>query len=150
MKKRSVVIAVIAFIVLIAGVVTAYAVFKEKPEKTQGTETVEITNEIGEPEIITLGAKNVIMTVIDNNGDAKEYEIKTDTLYLNEAMEEAGITYDADGTYVNAVNGITADYNVDQSYWSFEVNGQYCNYGIFEQPVNDGDSFKIAYTIYEG
>lgn len=150
MKKKSVIIAVIAFVLLIAAVVTAYCVFKEKPEETKGTETVEVTNEIGETEIVTVGAKEVTLTVIDDKGGAKEYEIKTDALYLNEAMEEAGIVYEAEGTYVNTINGITADYDKDQSYWSFEVNGEYCNYGIFEQPVKDGDSFTIAYTVYEG
>ena len=32
------------------------------------------------------------------------------------------------------------------AYWGFSVNGQYCNYGIDEQPVEDGDAFVIAYT----
>ncbi len=150
MKKRSVLIAIIAFVVLIAVVVTAYVVFKERPEETKGTETVEVTNEVGETEIVTIGAKDVTLTVVDDKGESKAYELKTDALYLNEAMEEAGIVYEAEGTYVNTINGIAADYDKDQSYWSFEVNGEYCNYGIFEQPVNDGDSFVIAYTIYEG
>jgi len=66
-------------------------------------------------------------------------------------MEEAdGLTFDGDegeyGMMVMTVNGETADYNVDQSYWSFYVNGEYCNYGIDTQPVADGDAFKIVYT----
>lgn len=127
--NKKIVIAIIAFILVIAAVATAYFVFTQKPAE---------------------GEKSVVIEVIDNNGKSEKYVIKTDALYLNEAMEEAGITYEAEGTYVNSVNGITADYNADQSYWAFNVNGTYCNYGIFEQPVNDGDSFVIAYTIYEG
>lgn len=126
--NKKIIIAIIAFLLVIAAVVGAYAVF--------GPKTTE-------------GSKDVTIEVIDDKGESKKYEIKTDALYLNEAMEEAGITYDAEGTYVNAVNGVTADYNVDQSYWAFYVNDQYCNFGITEQPVNDGDSFKIEYTIYE-
>ena len=44
------------------------------------------------------------------------------------------------------INGVTADYNVDQSYWAFYVNDEYCNYGVDSQPVADGDVFRIEYT----
>ncbi len=127
--NKKLIIAIIAFVLVIAAVVTAYFVFTEK--------AVE-------------GSKSVSIEVIDDKGESKKYDIKTDALYLNEAMDEAGITYEADGTYVNTVNGITADYDKDMSYWAFNVNDTYCNYGIFEQPVNDGDSFVIAYIVYEG
>lgn len=127
--NKKIIIAIVAFVLVIAAVVTAYFVFVPK-----GSE----------------GEKSITVEVIDDKGESKKYELKTDAAYLNEAMEDAGIVYEAEGTYVNTVNGVTADYDKDMSYWSFEVNGEYCNYGIFEQPVNDGDSFKIAYTVYEG
>lgn len=47
---------------------------------------------------------------------------------------------------VETVNGVTADWNVDQSYWAFYVNGEYCNYGIEEQPVANNDTFQIVYS----
>ena len=129
MKKRSIIIAIIAFVLVVGAVAGVWLAF--------GPGTSE-------------GEKEITIEVIDNKGEAKKYELNTDALYLNEAMKEAGILYEAEGTYVNSINGITADYDKDQSYWSFEVNGEYCNLGIFDQPVNDGDSFTIAYTIYEG
>lgn len=125
--NKKIIIAIIAFILVIAAVAGAYAVF--------GPKTAE-------------GSKAITIEVIDNKGESKKYEIKTDALYLADAMEDAGITYEAQDTYVNTVNGITADYNKDKSYWAFYINDTYCNFGIFEQPVNDGDSFKIEYTIY--
>lgn len=128
MNKKTI-IAIAAFILVIAIVATIYFVFV--PKATEGT-------------------KSVTIEVVDNKGESKEYTVKTDALYLADAMTEAGITYEAEDTYVNTINGITADYDKDMSYWGFYVNGEYCNYGIFEQPVNDGDSFKIEYTVYEG
>ena len=125
--NKKIIIAIIAFLLVIAAVVGAYAVF--------GPKTVE-------------GSKTVTIEVIDDKGDSKKYEVMTDALYLADAMEDAGITYEAKDGYVNTVNGITADYNKDKSYWAFYINGIYCNFGITEQPVNDGDSFKIEYTIY--
>ena len=47
---------------------------------------------------------------------------------------------------VDTVNGVRADYEADGAYWSFCVNGEYCNYGIDTQPVEDGDVFSIVYT----
>ena len=49
---------------------------------------------------------------------------------------------------VKNVNGITAEYETDGTYWAFYVNGEYCNYGISSQPVEDGDAFQIVYEIY--
>ena len=97
------------------------------------------------------GAKTVTIAVVDNNGATKEYVVNTDAEYLRQAMEETeGLTFSGDeseyGMMVTVVNGVTADYNVDQSYWAFYVNNEYCNYGIDEQPVTDGDVFRIEYT----
>ena len=68
-------------------------------------------------------------------------------------MEEAeGLTFDGYdsefGFSITAINDITADFNVDSSYWGFYVNGEYCNYGISSQPVEDGDAFQIVYEVY--
>ena len=66
-------------------------------------------------------------------------------------MDEAeGLTYEGeDGPYgmmISHINGEKAVYEEDNAYWGFNVNGSYCNYGISEQPVNDGDAFEIVYT----
>ncbi|MBR6381239.1 MAG: DUF4430 domain-containing protein, partial [Lachnospiraceae bacterium] len=41
--------------------------------------------------------------------------------------------------------GEQAIYAVDNAYWAFYVNDEYCQYGIDSQPVADGDAFKIVY-----
>lgn len=99
----------------------------------------------------TSGSKKVEINVVNDKGDIKTYNIKTDAEYLRQAMEETdGLEFSGEegeyGMMVIVVNGVTADYNVDQSYWAFYVNDEYCNYGIDEQPVTDGDIFKIEYT----
>ena len=97
------------------------------------------------------GSKEVTIEVFGSDGESVSYTIKTDAEYLRGAMEDAedeGLTFsDTDG-YVETVNGETADYSADSAYWAFYVNDEYCNYGINEQPVADGDAFKIEYTIY--
>ena len=90
---------------------------------------------------------------VNKEAESTVYELSTDAEYLRQAMEEAdGLTFDGEeGAYgfsVYTVNGETADFTVDSSYWSFYVNEEYCNYGIDSQPVMDGDAFQIIYTVY--
>ena len=101
----------------------------------------------------TEGSKNVTLSVVGESGDATSYEAKTDALVLQDLMDELkedGFTYSGNeseyGLMVDTINGVRADYTLDGAYWSFYVNDAYCNYGIAEQPVNDGDAFSIVYT----
>lgn len=97
------------------------------------------------------GAKTITIEVVDDNAASTLYTTHTDAEYLRQAMEETdGLEFSGTegefGLMVETVNGVTADYNADQSYWGFYVNGEYCNSGIDTQPVTDGDAFRIVYT----
>ena len=101
----------------------------------------------------TEGSKSVTLSVVSESGDSTAYETKTDALVLQELMDELkdeGFTYGGTeseyGLMVDTINGVRADYTLDGAYWSFYVNDGYSNYGISEQPVNDGDAFSIVYT----
>lgn len=99
----------------------------------------------------TEGAKSITIEVVDNEANSTVYDVNTDAEYLRQAMEEAdGLEFSGTesefGLMVDTVNGVTADWNVDQSYWSFWINGNYCEYGIDSQPVTDGDAFQIIYS----
>ena len=123
-------LAAAALVLLAAALVLVYAVFGAKPVS---------------------GSKSITIAVVNSKAETTTYSLKTDAEYLRQAMDETeGLTYSgtegAYGLMIDTVNGETADYNVDASYWSFNVNGEYCNYGIDQQPVNDGDAFSIVYT----
>ena len=49
------------------------------------------------------------------------------------------------GLYVKEVNGITADYDVDQTYWAFYVDGEYAMSSVDTTEIEDGKtySFKV-------
>lgn len=102
------------------------------------------------------GQKEVTLVVVDKEGEKTSYEVHTDAEYLIQVMEDAkdqGLTFDGeDGDYgmmINTVNGEEAVFANDGAYWGFSVNGNYCEYGVSEQPVADGDEFEIKYTIDE-
>lgn len=104
----------------------------------------------------TVGDKNVEVSVVNKEGETENYQVNTDAEYLIDVLEDAkelGLTYEGtDGEYgmmIDTVNGEKAVYTENNSYWAFYVNGGYCEYGVSEQPVEDGDKFEIKYTIGE-
>ena len=129
-KSLKIILGVTGVVVLVAALVAVWMIFGAKPQA---------------------GAKEITIEVINSADESTVYELKTDAEYLRQAMDEAeGLTYDGTeseyGIMISTVNGEVADYNVDGSYWSFYVNGEYCNYGIDTQPVADGDAFVIEYA----
>ena len=130
MKRNKKILAIAALVLLAALMLAAYAAFREAPVS---------------------GSKDIVIQVVDDVQSVTDYELKTDAQYLQQAMEEAhGLTFDyAEGAYgasVHTVNGLRAVYELDKAYWGFFVNGEYCSYGISQQPVEDGDVFQIVYT----
>lgn len=100
------------------------------------------------------GKKDIIIEVVMADGTSSVYEVDTDAEYLIEAMEDAdGLTFEGEegpyGFAVNTINSVTANLDSGNSYWGFFVNGEYCNYGVSQQPVEDGDAFRIVYTVSE-
>lgn len=117
-------------VLLIAALLLVYSTFKEKPVQGNKSITIEVVNK----------AQESVM-----------YEVTTDAEFLQQAMDEAdGLEYvGEEGSYgmmMHEVNGETADWETDGSWWKVNVNGMECNYGISEQPVEDGDAFQIVYT----
>ena len=93
------------------------------------------------------GAKTVAVDVVV--GEHKiTFTVKTDAETVGGALMEHGLI-DGDqgefGLYLKKVNGITADYDVDKSYWAFYVNGEYAMSGVDTTTVENGAeySFKI-------
>lgn len=98
------------------------------------------------------GAKAVTIEVTDNNEETKTYEVHTDAEYLRQVLEETeGLTVEGEesdyGLVIESVNGLTANFNTDGAYWAIYVNGEYGNYGVDEQPVTDGETYQLVYTL---
>ena len=86
--------------------------------------------------------------VVDKDGNTETFSITTDKATVGEALLEEGLIAGEEGQYglyVTEVNGIVADYNVDQTYWAFYVDGAYASSGVDTTDVVDGStySFKV-------
>lgn len=94
------------------------------------------------------GAKTVQVEV--KAGDKSiTFTIKTNAETLGEAMfahDLIGGEEGQYGLYLKVVNGITADYDIDQSYWGFYKNGEYMMTGVDGTVIADGEHYELIYT----
>lgn len=77
------------------------------------------------------------------------FTINTDKTTLGDALLEHELISGEEGQYglyVKVVNGITADYDVDQSYWAFYKNGEYMMTGVDSTEIADGEHYELVYT----
>ncbi len=99
---------------------------------------------------IEVGPKSFTLTIVHKDGSEKVLELTSEAEFLGPALTELGIIIPSDspGMY-NTVDGETADYSEDQSYWSFLIAGEYAMEGMDTTPITEGGTYSLVYTVYE-
>ncbi len=88
---------------------------------------------------VEVGSRSVLLTVHTN-----EEKLVDALLSLGLIQGDEG-PY---GLYLNTVNGITADYSRDQSWWKLlDTDGNSLDAGISSITAEDGTAYKLAYTV---
>ena len=85
-------------------------------------------------------------TVVDKDGNETAFEIHTDKETVGEALLDCALIEGEAGQYglyVKTVNGITADYDADGTYWAFYVNGEYAMTGVDSTDINTADTYTF-------
>lgn len=104
--------------------------------------TYKTDTEMGE------GSKTVYVEVVVEENSVT-FTIHTDRAILGDALVDHNLVegeQGAYGLYVKKVNGITADYDVDQSYWGFYKNGEYLLTGVDTTEFSDGEHYELVYS----
>ena len=94
------------------------------------------------------GAKTVVVEVKVEE-QSVIFTIQTDKDTVGAALLEHDLISGDEGAYglyVKKVNGITADYDVDQSYWAFYINGEMAMTGVDGTDIKEGETYQLAYT----
>ena len=119
-------------------------------ETTPGeSATTEAATDEAAPEVRGTGAVSFCLTVTDLDGTQKEFVVKTDKKNVADALVEVGLVSGENseyGLYIKVVNGITADYSVDGSYWSLLVNGEMSMVGASSVSVAEGLRVELKKT----
>ena len=151
-------------LLLLISVVLLFSVFAcDKPENNnENDNNNNVDNKVESPASIwdnatytadtTLGSGEKTVTVeVKIEDKSVVFTINTDKDILGDALLEhdliAGDPGDY-GLYVKKVNGVTADYDIDQSYWGFYQDGEYLMTGVDSTPISGGEHFEIIYTVY--
>ena len=91
------------------------------------------------------------ITVVEVKAEEKTvtFTIKTDKDTVGAALLEHDLISGEEGQYglyVKVVNGMTADYDKDQSYWAFYINGEYAMTGVDSTEITEGSVYQLVYT----
>ncbi len=94
------------------------------------------------------GGKSVTIEVVHKDESKKTFTCETQEEYLAGVLVAEGIVEDdpfETGMFF-VVDGETADYERDKSYWAVYEDGEYAQLGITELPIQDGGVYSLVYT----
>ena len=133
----------VALIAAMALVTTGCSETEENAEENAAVEVLPVENgaELGE------GETEFPLTITDLEGNETQITIHTDQTTVGEALQELGLIEGEEGQYglyVKTVNGITADYDADKTYWGFYINGEYAMSGVDTTDIVAGDTYALA------
>ncbi len=128
-KNTKLILAIVALVVVIAALLGVY--LGTRPQTSQG-------------------AKTFTVEVVHADGSSKTFTYHTDEEYLGTVLEAEGLIKGEMGPYgltIFEVDGERAVWEGNGAYWAIYVNGEYGMTGVDATPVNDGDAFKLEYTL---
>ena len=77
------------------------------------------------------------------------FTVNTDKETVGDALIEHNLIHAEDGDYglyIKVVNGITADYDVDKSYWAFYIDGEYATSGVDTTDIDENVTYRLEYA----
>lgn len=92
------------------------------------------------------GATAFTLVVVDGEGKSVTATVNTDKATVGEALLELGLVEGEEseyGLYVKVVNGITADYDTDGTYWAFYIDGEYAMTGVDTTNIVPGSTYTL-------
>ena len=128
MKNKKLIIAAVAFVAVIA--ILAGIAMATRPQTTAGE-------------------KSITLVVVHADGTEKTFQYRTAEEFLGPVLLTEGIAEGEEGPYgltISAVDGETASWEADQSYWALFIGEEYATTGADSTPVTDGGVYKLVYT----
>ena len=117
------------------------------PETEPATEPAVETNEDTQAEVV--GVPFTVM-VTDVDGTETTFEYTSDAATVGEALLAEGLIAGEDsayGLYITSVNGITADWDTENAYWAFYINGEYAQTGVDATEIVEGAIYSLTKTV---
>ena len=118
----------------------------DKKNQTDTERPMTQESEQNDWNVLGEGKNQFKFTVTDADGTESFFEIHTDKTIVGEALLELELISGEEGAYglyVKTVNGITADYDADGTYWAFYINDQYALSGVETASIKAGETYSF-------
>lgn len=86
------------------------------------------------------------LKVVDLDGNETTKVIETKKWTVGAALLDEEIISGEEGQYglyIKSVNGITADYDKDKTYWAFYIGEEYAMTGVDKTEIVDGTTYTL-------
>ncbi len=93
--------------------------------------------------------ENKVVVEVKAEDKSVIFTVNTDKTTVGEALIEHNLIDGEQGDfglYIKKVNGITADYDINQSYWAFYINGEYATSGVDSTEIAEDAAYLLEYT----
>lgn len=111
-----------------------------------GEQTPDAEPVVHDGETIGEGSKTFAAQIVNLDGSAISFTVKTDKSIVGEALQDLGVLEGEEGPYglyIKAVNGKTLDYEKDGAYWAFYVDGAYAVTGVDETDIVETSVYQL-------
>ena len=133
---------------LILALLSAFAVFTScvtTDTEPDPTATELLWEKATYKEDKTLGEGEKTVTVSIEALDKKiTLTVKTNSTNLGDALYGLGLVNDP--SFFDVANGIKADWDADNAWWAFYIGDTMAPYGINDEAISNGNSYRLVYT----
>ena len=134
-------------LVLIAAMVLSLAGCSSQPSSPESPSPSPVTDApSNEPTVLGEGKTQFNLEVVTEDGETSTFTVNTDEETVGAALLALGLIAGDEsefGLYVKTVNGVTADYDADGTYWAFYIDGEYATAGIDSTEVTAGSTYSL-------
>lgn len=140
-KKTTLLLAVLCVVLIAVAALFATGTIGGKKASLENTAAI-----VKNGDVVGTGATSFPFVICDKDGNETTVTVKTDKKMVGEALLDEKIVEGEMGDYgmyVKKVNGIVADYDVDQTYWAFYIDDAYAMTGIDETEITAGSTYMM-------
>ena len=90
------------------------------------------------------------LTVVYPDGSEKAHTLAAKADNLGDALLETGLAQgevSAYGLMIKTVDGVTADYDKDEAWWKFTIDGEEALQGVSQTTIESAKKYALIYTI---
>ena len=147
-RKWTLLLMVLCVVALAVAALFATGIIGGKKTPAGNDPAVESTDVgiVKDGDVVGQGATAFAFVIVDKDGNETAITVKTDKKMVGEALLDEKIVEGEMGDYglyVKKVNGIEADYNVNQTYWAFYIDGEYAMTGVDVTEIAPGVTYMM-------